>query len=195
MSKLDFDAIAEAFSKPVIYVEKCAKFHNVTSLPKVRFAGDGYDAFFSDLTALYSEEPSRTKQEFTAECDINNIMARFLATGGDMSALPLTTRKPIYGDLTTMPDSYHAALNYVKDTEHSFMQLDASLRARFDNNPQLFLDFVLNPDNSSELVKLGLATALPVGTPPDTSKAVGDPTGKVSKKPSVSSSNEDSGGN
>lgn len=153
------EKLAVDYDKPVEYVRRCMKEHAVTHLPKFRMPDDGYGPFFSDMTAHFNLDPSLTKQEFTAECDINNIMRRFTQSGYDPSTLPLTTRKPQYGDFSNMPQSYHEALNYVKDTERAFMTLDADLRARFENDPQQFLDFVSNPDNAEELVKLGLATA------------------------------------
>lgn len=151
------ERLALCYDKPIVYVEHAVKFFGVTHLPKFRNPYDGLGEFFSALTAFYDETPSLTKQEFTAECDINNIMRRFAASGYDPSTLPLTSKSPRYGDFTSFPDSYHSALNYVKDTERNFLSLDADLRARFDNDPQKFLDFVLNPDNVEELYELGLA--------------------------------------
>lgn len=156
---VDAKALAISFSKPLDYVEKCLKFHRITSLPRFRTPDDGLANFYSDMTAHFSTEPSRTKQEFTAECDINVIMKRFIASGFDPSTLPLTSRKAMYGDFTSLPESYHAALNYVKSTESMFLELPADLRSRFDNDPQKFIDFVEDPANEAELVALGLAVA------------------------------------
>lgn len=190
--------LAAQYDKPPEYVSRCLEFHKVTlPLPKFRTPDDGLNEFYSDMTAHFDLTPSRTKQEFTAEVDINNIMARFRASGGDPTVLPLTTKQARYGDFTGMPDSYHAALNYVNDTKHEFMKLDADIRARFNNDPQTFLDFLADPKNNEELVKMGLATRIlpePLESPPDTGRAVGDTKGKVSKKPSPEASNADGGG-
>lgn len=35
--------------------------------------------------------------------------------------------------------------------------MPSEVRKRFGNNPGVFMDFVSNPDNKEELVKLGLA--------------------------------------
>lgn len=188
------DSLAVAYEKPVEYVNLCLKtFAHPKSWPIVRFSGDGFDEFFSALTALYSTEPSRTKQEFTAECDINNIMARFQASNYDPSTLPITSRKSFYGDITSMPESYHAALNYVKDTERAFLELPAEFRAKFDNDPQGFIDYVQDPANADELRELGFLAPASVIPAPQNS-AVGDddgitqggstpPKGKSSVKP------------
>lgn len=183
--------LSQQYDKPVEYVMKCLAFHDVSlPLPEFRTPDDGYGDFYSDMTAFFDDTPSRTKQEFTAECDINVIMKRYVQSGGDPSVLPLNTKQPRYGDFTAFPDSYHAALNYVNDTKSEFMKLDADLRARFHNDPQEFLHFVSDPANQAELVKLGLAVDLPITSPPEPVQAVGDVKGKVSKKPSLSSSNE-----
>lgn len=169
---VDVEFLARAFDKPVEYVKRCVKFHGITSLPKLRTPDDGLGAFYSDMTAHFSDEPSRTKQEFTAECDINNIMARFAASNYDPSTLPMTSRKPMYGDFTGAPESYHAALNYVRDTERAFMELPAEFRAKLENDPQKFLDYIQDPANYDELVELGFL--LPSETPPRARQEAGE---------------------
>lgn len=175
MSKSLVAALSSSFSKPVEYTEAALKHFNVTlPLPKFRTPDDGLGDFYSAMTAHFSSEPSLTKQEFTAECDINTIMARFVSSGYDPTVLPMTSRKAIYGDFTAAPESYHAALNYVKGTERAFMELPADIRARFDNDPQKFLNFVDNPDNQQELIDMGLATdSRVINTPALSNGAVG----------------------
>lgn len=183
--------LAAQFGKPIEYVKRCCEVHNVTSLPKFRTPDDGLGDFYSDMTAHFDITPSRTKQEFTEECDINTIMARFKASGGDPTVLPLNSRQARYGDFTSMPESYHAALNYVTDTKHEFMKLDAKIRARFDNDPQAFLNFVSDPNNGEELVKLGLASLVPASEEPPTQRSVSEE-GTTAKggKPSVKASSK-----
>ncbi|QXP08093.1 MAG: internal scaffolding protein [Arizlama microvirus] len=100
---------------------------------------------------------SRTKQSFKAECDINRIMKRFKKTAGaeflDMCDSP---SGGVYGDFTGISD-YQSALAQVKQAEASFEALPWQLRKRFDHDPGAFLDFVLDPKNSEELKKMGLA--------------------------------------
>lgn len=99
----------------------------------------------------------KTQQQFTQECDPNFILDRFVK-GGDIS---LNTREPLYGDFTNVPSSYHEALNYVAAAKQSFMQLDAKLRAKFDNDPGVFIDWCADPKNAEEMISLGLATPKP----------------------------------
>lgn len=178
--------LAVMFDKPFEYVERACNFFNVFELPKFRTPDDGLNEFYSAMTGFYDTAPSRTKQEFTEECDINYIMKRFINSGYDPTVLPLPSRPGRYGDFTDMPDSYHAALNYVADTKSEFMKLPAELRSRFDNDPQLFLNFVMDPANSDELIRLGLAEAA-VAT--QTAKAA--TAAQVGSSPSPEPSNAD----
>lgn len=176
--------VAAQFNKSLDYTEACIRVHAIKlPLPPVRSPNDGLNGFYSDMTAHFDLSPSLTKQEFVAECDINNILRKYVASGYDPSVLQFTKRQGQYGDFTSMPDSYHAALNYITDTRDMFMTLDAELRARFENDPQKFIDFVSDPANAAELVKLGLATSKPLETSPDPSGAEDVSKGKGAKRP------------
>lgn len=112
------------------------------------------------ILSAYVEKPrqqisftgaGRTKQSFKAECDINNIMARFLKTG----VLEFTQKnQPRYGDVTGL--EYQSAINLVAGAKSMFNQLPAQLRDRFENEPAKFYDFVQNPRNREECEEMGL---------------------------------------
>jgi phage internal scaffolding protein len=51
---------------------------------------------------------------------------------------------------------YTDAMNKVASANSMFEQLPGKVRARFDNNPAQFLDFVQNPNNADELKSMGL---------------------------------------
>lgn len=109
----------------------------------------------SEMTALYcpdTPEDNRTKQSFKDECDINVIVDRFMKTG----EMPKDLRQPVYGDYDGVID-FQSAMNAVVQAEETFMAMPASVRARFDNDPQKFLDFADNDGNAEEMVKMGLA--------------------------------------
>lgn len=95
---------------------------------------------------------SRTKQEFLAESDINNIIKRYRVTGF-VRQLPL---EPIYGDFSNIP-SYQESLNVVIRGQEAFAKLPSDLRTKFDNDPARFLEFMSDPKNEEEIYKLGLA--------------------------------------
>lgn len=96
--------------------------------------------------------PTRTKQSFTEECNINNIMARFEKT---KVVEHLNQNQGNYGDFTNVTD-YHTSLNAVIAAQTSFNSLPAQLRATFQNDPGKFYDFVNNPENIDEMRKMGL---------------------------------------
>lgn len=105
----------------------------------------------SNETALKCEEKSLTQQNFKDECDINNIVDRWLRTG----ETPVSDSSPQYGDFTGITD-YHSAMNKVIDARKRFNDLPADIRKRFNYDPGELLDFVNNPDNEKESVELGL---------------------------------------
>lgn len=122
-----------------------------------------YDAdAVSVETGLSCPEPSLAQQSSKDECDINTIIARF----GLGYQMPEGVKPPQYGDFTGVVD-FQTALNAVIQAERSFMALDADTRARFNNEPQRFLEFCEKPENGEELVRLGLAVKRPDPVVPD----------------------------
>lgn len=122
---------------------------------KIRTAYDGSQKDVSFETRFYDDKPSLTKQSFRDECEINNIMRKWKKTG---MLEHLARVAPQYGDfLSCTPDSYQEACNIVANAQQSFAALSSDIRARFENNPELFLAFVSNPNNAKELIELGLA--------------------------------------
>ncbi len=105
----------------------------------------------SDSAKFVFYKPSRTQQQFRAECDINTILERFNITG----QLPVGSVQPQYGDFSGITD-YQSALNAVMAAQDSFLALPAKVRARFDNDPALFVDFACDEANRDEMKALGL---------------------------------------
>jgi phage internal scaffolding protein len=105
----------------------------------------------SNESGLHCEDATLTQQHFKDECDINNILRQFNITG----LLPEAPLSPRYGDFTGIGD-YHTALNQVIAAEDEFMSLPATLRARFENDPSQLIEFLDNPQNKNEAIKLGL---------------------------------------
>jgi phage internal scaffolding protein len=105
----------------------------------------------------FCEGPSLTRQEFRDECDLGKIIARFSMTPEGQEALMkaqgyLDAR---FEDVSGVVD-YQTALEQVKAADEAFMRLPAIVRTRFDNDPAKFLDFVDDPKNGDEMIKLGL---------------------------------------
>lgn len=104
------------------------------------------------------------KQSFQAECDVNTIMARYEKTG---LIEHVNQHQGNYGDFTQAPGDYQEALDTVIRAQEMFQTIPAKVRARFENDPGLFLDFVQDPKNVDELVEMGLANAPPAKQKPE----------------------------
>lgn len=102
----------------------------------------------------HNEEPSMTQQQFKDDCDINNIMKKH---GGDAVALAALSRgRGVYADMSELPSDYRGMLETIQKAEDAFLSMTAETRKRFDNDPAKFLDFLQDPKNYDEGVKLGL---------------------------------------
>lgn len=98
------------------------------------------------------EGPSRTRQEFAADADINTIMARYKKTG----MLPQDQRQPVYVDNWDAPDLM-TAMNVLNMAQDAFLRLPAKVRKEFDHDPVEFVKFAENPENIGKLREWGLA--------------------------------------
>lgn len=117
-----------------------------------------YDGKKWDKGTDAGKEPSRTKQAFKSECDVNEILKRYQKTG-----LPPDMRQGgRYGDFSSVPQ-YQDALHIVARAQETFQAFPAKTRSEFQNDPAAFLAFCQDPKNADDLVRLGLAVAK---TPP-----------------------------
>lgn len=105
---------------------------------------------------------SKAKQSFRKEADINFLMSRYQKTGVLVDPVMMPNgRRPFYGDFTQVGD-FHALQNTLILARNEFARLPAEVRDRFGNDPKVLLDFLLDPANDVEAVKLGLKQAPPV---------------------------------
>ena len=103
-------------------------------------------------------EPSMTEQHFKDECDINTIVKSYQATG----VLPQGNREPLFGDFAEFPTDLQASQQYFDDASQRFMELPATLRREFDNDPVKLLAFLQDDNNRERAIALGLVNAPPV---------------------------------
>ncbi len=100
-----------------------------------------------------TKKEKRTKQSESAACDINNIVKRYIATG----LLPDHIKtNPKFGDFSTSVD-YQTSLNTIIKAREQFELLPSKLRSKLNNDPSKFLEFVADPKNEEELIKMRLA--------------------------------------
>ncbi|WNK12867.1 MAG: internal scaffolding protein [Microvirus sp.] len=118
-------------------------------------------------TTITFPKEGRTRQEFKAESDINNIMARYQKTG-----LMENSREAIAQYLDCTQFDFQTAHNFIAGATSMFEGLPSSIRSRFDNDPSLFLGYMEDERNHKEARELGL---LPREEPQATPLA-GEPT-------------------
>lgn len=136
----------------------------MNSIDGVRVIGSFDPDELSDMTALHCPEESLTRQEFALESDINTIIDRFGIGENPVEAKQWVTNV----DIADAPDNYMAVMNQLNQARDDFMALPAKVRSMFDNDPGRFVDFVSDPANMDEMVRLGLAE---VRQPPPASDA------------------------
>lgn len=138
------------------------------------------DDIVNPWTGAITKPERRVKQSFKAECDINNIVKQFQATG-QIQHMSANAAKGAYLDLPDGLD-FQDSLNTIKAGEAAFATLPAKVRDRFHNDPAEFLGFMADPANQDEAIALGLASKRPIiplpgggtGTPPPPSSSTGD---------------------
>lgn len=100
--------------------------------------------------------PSMTRQSEMESCDIHNILKQYSQQGLENLVRENAARGQ-YADLTGLPD-YQEALNIVISSQAAFAALPSQVRERFGNDPARFIQFLGDPANQEEAIRLGLAT-------------------------------------
>lgn len=83
------------------------------------------------LKGLSFNDPSLTKLQFAADCDLSNIVKRFIKTG----ELPNQVSRPTIGDASELPSDFFAALSPAVQAAQAFEQLPLEVRNEFNNDP------------------------------------------------------------
>lgn len=117
--------------------------------------GFNYDTDAASVAAgLACEDDSLAVQSARDEVDINTIVRRFGLTG----ELPGDVAMPRSGDFAGAPD-FHTSMNLVRQAQEEFLRVPAEVRARFANDPGLFLAAFEDPSRRAELESLGLVVS------------------------------------
>lgn len=93
---------------------------------------------------------SQTQQEFKRDCDINVILSKYAVTGQLPNARPIR-----YGDFASYGD-FVSCYDRINEAKDAFASVSSEIRSRFGNDPKAFFEFVLDPSNADECVRLGL---------------------------------------
>ncbi len=107
----------------------------------------------SDPRPVVESDPDvGAQQSFKAECDINNIMKKYIKTGMITHVNENAGRFVDVGEV----GSYHEAVTRVRETQKFFEGLPTAIRDEFGHDVSEFLDFIGDPDNRSEVRRMGL---------------------------------------
>ena len=110
---------------------------------------------------LDCKDKSLARQSMKQEADINYIVRKYQKTG---VIEHLKKYEGEYGQFDAI--DFHEAMNVVAEANSMFETVPSEIRARFDNDPGKFLDFVTDEKNRDEMVELGLARRPEVVDPP-----------------------------
>lgn len=97
-------------------------------------------------------QKSLTQQQFSDDCDINNIVNKYATTG---EITHFARSQGVYADMTDLPVDLQTAFDTVRFAEEAFLTIPADVRKRFDNDPAQFTTWLSDPNNYDEGVKLG----------------------------------------
>ena len=106
-----------------------------------------------------SNDKSRTQQHFRDAADINNIVSKFMKSGVLGDPTRRSSRAPMWGDFSNV--DFQSSMEMVASVKNGFELLSSEIRSKFDNNPSNLLEFLSDPENRDEAVKLGLLPPLP----------------------------------
>ena len=109
---------------------------------------------------------SRTQQHFKDDADIHTIIDRYTRTGLYYDPLNPPTIQPQFGDYTNV--DYVNLQNTIAKVNNDFSLLPSEIRRKFNDNPAILLDFLANPENKDEAIKIGLLPHEVVDTPETT---------------------------
>lgn len=101
-------------------------------------------------------EEGKTRQEFRAESDINNLMKR-----GEAAIVPALRDGGFFADVSQIGD-LHDCLEKVRRATDVFAALPPDVRSAFDNEPALFTKAFDSPEGIAKLRELKI-----VAEPPD----------------------------
>lgn len=99
----------------------------------------------------FKDDKGFTNQSEREDADINSIIKRLTKSG----VARMNQNPPFYADVSEFSD-LQGSLIKVQRAQEAFMELDADIRERFENDPVKLINFLEDPKNLDEAVKLGI---------------------------------------
>lgn len=87
------------------------------------------------ITGKTFKSPSFAKPQFAADCDLKNIVNRFLKSG----VAPNFVQKPTIQSTENMPKSFEEANQIATETKQAFDALSLEERNKYNNDPVSWL--------------------------------------------------------
>lgn len=103
-----------------------------------------------------------TQQQFQEQVNVNNIMKKYKQTGTITHIR--NAQQGVYADMASLP-SYQEAMQTIVNANAAFEEVPAHIRQRFSHDPHQFMQFLANPQNDEEAIKLGLKIRRPAPKP------------------------------
>lgn len=129
-------------------------------------------------------QDGRTKQAHKDECDINQVLKKYLKTG---LIDHVSSHNGQYGEAPGI--DFKEALDLVRRSQDMFDDLPAKARKHFNNDPAAFMDAVHEEGNESLMYELGLSDFPPS---PVLDEPVSDPNAPASPASATSSGSSSS---
>lgn len=111
-------------------------------------------AWLDEETGEIVMEPSRTKQEFADESDINNIIKNILRTGANDWLEKNDAWMKETGDVEVPNVNFRELMTTLAEANERFMGLPSAVRAGFGNDAAAFTDWVQSEGGNVELQEL-----------------------------------------
>jgi len=115
--------------------------------------------------ATVNTAKSKTQRQFKDQTDFAAIMKKYSPSQRE-AFLNSPLANAVYSDLTSLPATYQEALDLAIAAKDSFMLLPLPVRKKFSHDPQQLMDFLDNPKNREEAIKLGLVRGPEKEAPP-----------------------------
>lgn len=112
------------------------------------------DAASLDSAVDFSSDAGLTQQHMAPATEIDSIMGRYYASG----EMPRAKQLAEYGDFDDSMD-LQDMLYQLSRGQQAFSQVPSGIRAKFENNPGIFLDWIHDEANYDEAAGLGLVPA------------------------------------
>lgn len=129
-------------------------------MKKIEIRENGTKRVYEDFSGYID----KTDQSFKAECDVNNIINRYMKTG-EINHRARTAG--IYGDFSNITD-LKESMELVKYANEQFMEIPAEIRKKFGNDPTQLTEWLQDPKNLDDAIKHGLLERRPNDDEPKT---------------------------